>query len=575
MKDVTGRFEKESNIEISLNSCSFSKLVKANSETWRLYPAFSDRSPGRWRSIHFREVERYSFALAHWLQQRCPHGRCMILAESRLEWPLAFLGVMSAGAVAVPVDAKSTPQELATFIRHTQPGVLLVSPKLRDTAAEAAAQAQWQGPVLLLDIADQGSDALGGLAPAPVDFQAGSHRPEQTAVIAFTSATSGQPKAVETSAGNLFHQMTSLRTLFKARPGDVFLSILPLNHLLELSCGMLTVFACGAHVNYLNSILPHEIKDALKQRGITHMIVVPLLMEMIRKGIERNFVSKLGDRGKTLLQVLQAASSLSPSNQMRRFLNRFILSELGPRLNTVIVGGATLDASTVAFFSNLGIHACQGYGLTETSPVATVNPPGKIRRGSVGRALPGCQIHIDAQGREKIGEILVQGPCVMNGYLEDATLTASVIDTNGWFRTGDLGYLDSEGYLYITGRKKNLVVLDGGKKVYPEEVEKALSASLLFQELCVTGVKQEHPSFPGKFTEQVCVVIVPQVDLRQQHDPARLQSLCEQEVLRLCRDLSAYKRPTRVIVQLTELPKTRTGKVKAPLVQQQLSALNS
>lgn len=574
MNSVLGKFEKESTLEAALKSCSFSKLTKAASATFRLYPAFSDRHEGRWRSIDFRAVERHSFALAYWLLSRHLSGRCMILAESRLEWPLAFLGAASAGATVVPVDAKSTPQELATFIRHTSPQVLLVSPKLQGNATEAATLAQWQGPMLLLDITDRSPSALGGLTPAPADFLPDGHPPAQTAVIAFTSATSGQPKAVETSAANLFHQMTTLSALFKVKPGDAFLSILPLNHLLELSCGMLTVFACGAHVNYLNSILPHEIKDALKQRPITHMIVVPLLMEMIRKGIERNFVTKLGDRGKTLLQVLQTASRLSPSHQARRFLNRFILSELGPRLNTVIVGGATLDASTVTFFSNLGIHACQGYGLTETSPVATVNPPGKIRRGSVGRPLPGCQIRIDAQKGEKIGEILVQGACVMNGYLDDRSLTDTVIDADGWFRTGDLGYLDDQGYLFITGRKKNLIVLDGGKKVYPEEVEKTLSASLLFQELCVTGVKQEHPSFPGKFTEQVWAVIVPQADLRQQHDAAALQTLCEQEVQRLCRDLSAYKRPVRVVVHTAELPKTRTGKVKAPLVQQQLSAMH-
>ena len=565
------RLEKETQVDFALQSFSFSNLVNATAKTFGPQRAFSDRSNGQWHAISFLDVRRHAFALAHWLTSNQLNQRCMILSESRIEWPLAFLGITSAAGVAVPVDAKSTAPEIATFLSHTRPRVIMVSPKLKPLAIEAAQLAEWQGEYLVLDIQDRSADALGGLPSAPAHFEPGSHSPRQTAVIAFTSATSGQPKAVETSAGNLFHQMSSLRTLFNAKPGDSFLSILPLNHLLELSGGFLTVYACGAHANFLNSILPHEIKDALKHRGITHMIVVPLLMEMIRKGIERNFVAKLGDHGKTLLQALQTASSISPSHQVRRFLNRFILSELGPQLNTVIVGGATLDPSTVGFFSNIGINACQGYGLTETSPVATVNPPNKIRRGSVGRALPGCAIKIESVPGEKIGEILVKGPCVMNGYLDDATLTASVIDSQHWFRTGDLGYLDEQGYLYITGRKKNLIVLDGGKKVFPEEVEKTLSSSLLFQELCVTGVKLEHPSFPGKMTEQVCAVIVPQADLREQHDLATLQAMCEQEIVRLCRDMSAYKRPARVVVQTTELPKTRTGKVKAPLVQQQLS----
>ncbi|HVL01784.1 MAG TPA: AMP-binding protein, partial [Dongiaceae bacterium] len=335
--------------------------------------------------------------------------------------------------------------------------------------------------------------------------------------------------------------------------------------------GFLAAFASGAHINYLNSILPNEIKDALKQRGVTHMIVVPLLMDMIRKGIERNFTARFGERGALLLRTLQQVSNLATVRPLRRLLNGFILSELGPKLNTLIVGGATLDPSTLAFFENLGVHAWQGYGLTETSPVAAVNSPGQIKRGSVGRPMPGCAIRVDATPGEQIGEILIQGPCIMNGYYKDRAYTREAIDAQDWFHTGDLGYMSDDGYLHITGRKKNLIVLDGGKKVYPEEVEKALSASLMFQELCVTGLKVPHPSLPGKLTEQVSAVIVPQTQLREANNLAELQTLCEQEVQRLCRELSSYKRPVQVIVQLDELPKTRTGKVKAPLVQQKLS----
>lgn len=572
MRLSTFGIEKENEVSSSFESFSFVNIINATSRCYGLYPAFSDRSGGQWRSISFRDCARHSMAIAHWLMRHNLNRRCMIFGESRLEWPLGFLGIMAAGAIAIPVDAKSTAQELATFIRHTRPDVLLLTPKLQELAEQAMALANWQGSVLLLDLDNRRDPrALGAMDEAPAGFTGESRNANQTAVIAFTSATSGQPKAVETSVRNLFHQMKSLRDLFGVKPGDALLSILPLNHLLELSCGFLAAFACGAHVNYLNSILPNEIKDALKQRGITHMIVVPLLMEMIKKGIERNFVTRLGNRGLTLLQALQMASQLAPATRLRRLLNRFILSELGPDLNTLIVGGATLDQSTLTFFNNLGISAWQGYGLTETSPVAAVNVPGKIKPGSVGRPMPGCEIRISATPGEHIGEILIKGPCIMNGYHDDRPLTKRVIDTHDWFHTGDLGYLCPDGYLFITGRKKNLIVLDGGKKVYPEEVEKALSASILFQELCVTGLKVPHPSLPGKLSEQVCAVVVPQAHLRESHDLPALQSMCEQEVLKLCRELSAYKKPAQIIVQLQELPKTRTGKVKALLVQQALS----
>lgn len=222
----------------------------------------------------------------------------MIFSESRLEWPLAFLGIMNAGSVAVPVDAKSTPQELATFLQHTGPAVLMISPRLEAIADQAISLANWEGDLIFLDLNNRDETrALGAFEPAPSDFAGCAQGEDDIAVIAFTSATSGQPKGVETSVRNLFHQIESLCGLFDVKPGDNFLSILPLSHLLELSCGFLAAYASGCHINYLNSILPLEIKDALKQRKISHMIVVPLLMEMIRKGIERNFTARFAERG--------------------------------------------------------------------------------------------------------------------------------------------------------------------------------------------------------------------------------------------------------------------------------------
>ncbi|MEE2730341.1 MAG: AMP-binding protein [Pseudomonadota bacterium] len=575
MSEPVVTLAKANLIDVALNSRSFGKLVDAAAEVYGTHPAFSDRRGNEWRSVNFLEVRERAFALAHWLLENQLNHRCMILSESRIEWPLTFLGIASAAATAIPVDPKSTAQELAEFIASTAPDVILVSPLLQGVLEEAIVIAQWQGRQLVMETQSIQPSALGGLPAAPASFAPLTHGAEQTATIAFTSATSGKPKGVETRADSLLHQTASLRSWFGTKPGDSFLSILPLNHLFELSCGCLAVLACGGHVNYLNSILPHEIKEALKHRGITHFVVVPILMEMIRKGIERNFITKLGDRGKTFLEILQTTSSLAPSNQLRRFLNRFILNELGPELRMVLVGGSTLDANTVGFFLNMGIKVCQGYGLTETSPVVSTSPPNKIRRGSVGLVMPDCSVKIAAEGDETIGEILVKGPCVMKGYLDDPALTATVIDEEQWFHTGDLGYVDEQGYLFITGRKKNLIVLDGGKKVYPEEVEKTLTASVLFQDVCVTGVCLEHPSLPGRKTEQVCAVIVPQAELIEQHDLATLQTLCEEEVTRLCRTLSVYKKPARVVVQTEELPKTRTGKIKAPLVQQHLTSLLS
>lgn len=565
-------FEKENQIEVALRSQSFSRLLSAAETVYDRRPAFSDKQGREWRDCSYAEVHRNSLALAAWLSPLQPGEHVMIFSESRIEWPVAFFGTMLAGVAAVPVDAKSTAQELAIFIESTRPAVILVSPRLLSVLDEAATDVNWRGRCLVLDHqAYPGKASLADVTEVNT-FLARERDPDATAVIAFTSATSGQPKAVETSVGNLFHQMSALRRLFGVKHGDAMLSILPLSHLLELSCGFLAAFSCGAQVNYLNSILPNEITEALKDRHITHMIVVPLLMEMIKKGIERNFMTEFGPQGAHLLAVFQQASKLAWLPQVRRLINTPILKSLGPSLKTLIVGGATLDEATLEFFNNMGIHAWQGYGLTETSPVAAVNVPGARMPGSVGKPMPGCEIRVNAPHGEKIGEIQVRGACVMKGYFNDEPLTHRVIDANGWFSTGDLGYLDRSGYLFVTGRKKNLVVLDGGKKVYPEEVEKALAASPMFTGVCVVGVKRPHPSIKGKMSEQVCAVVVPQTRYWHEMDRTALQALCEQEIQKLCRDLSSYKRPTEIILQQEELPKTRTGKVKAALVQQSLVA---
>lgn len=565
-------FEKENEMESALKSQSFSRLLAAAEASYTARPAFSDKRGREWRDASFADVRASSLALAAWLNPLQPADKVMIFSESRIEWPIGFFATMLAGGIAVPVDAKSTAQELAIFIACTQPAVILLSPRLLSVLDQAVVDAQWQGRCLVLDHNVYPTKASLADVKEGENFVPREREPDSTAVIAFTSATSGQPKAVETSIGNLFHQMYSLRALFGVKHGDAMLSILPLSHLLELSCGFLAAFACGAQVNYLNSILPAEITESLKDRQVTHMIVVPLLMEMIKKGIERNFVAQFGPHGMHVLAAFQQFSKLAGFPQLRRLINTPILKSLGPSLKTLIVGGATLDEGTLEFFNNIGIHAWQGYGLTETSPVAAVNVPGARMPGSVGKPMPYCDIRVTSAGGEKVGEIQVRGACVMKGYFNDLDLTKRVIDHEGWFSTGDLGYIDRHGYLFVTGRKKNLVVLDGGKKVHPEEVEKVLSASPLFSGVCVVGVKRPHPSIKGKLSEQVCAVVVPQTRYWHEHDRATLQTLCEQEIQRLCRDLSAYKKPTEIILQQDELPKTRTGKVKAALVQQSLAA---
>lgn len=541
-------------------------------------PAFADRnnaaptgsrSSYAWREASYNESIAAIVSLAKYLinqHQLSPGDRCVLFSEARIEWPITFFGIWAAGGIVVPIDAKSTTEEICAFIEHIEPGSFCVSKALLPTAQSAMERIGWKGGIIVIDEdLERGAPYRNDSSILKLPGRSG----QQTAVIAFTSATSGSPKAVEISVSNLFHQIRGIRATNDLSFNDCMLSVLPLHHLLELSCGLLTSFVNGMRTCYLNSILPHEIKESLKTQHITIMIVVPLLLEMMRKAVERNFEKELGRAGLPVLQLLQYASKRAGSKWLRRQMNRRILEELGPELRMMVVGGATLSADSVRFFENLGVNVWQGYGLTETSPVVSNNSAKFKKLGSVGRPLPGCEVRIARIDGEQVGEIMVRGPCVMKGYYRNPDLTRDVISQDGWFATGDLGYLD-DGYLVIAGRKKNLVVLDGGKNVYPEEVEKVLSGSVHFQEVCVLGVTRPHPSLRDRVSEQVWAVVYPAEDLRDHSGEDTLEQLCADEVNRRSRELSAFKRPVNVVVAKEPLPKTRTGKVKVGQVRREL-----
>ena len=240
----------------------------------------------------------------------------------------------------------------------------------------------------------------------------------------------------------------------------------------------------------------------------------------------------------------------------------------------MIAGGAPLEPDTARFFDRIGIPLLQGYGLTETSPVIAVNTLQANRIGSVGRPLAGAEVMIAGRnGSSDEGEICTRGPHVMKGYYRHDDLTREAIDADGWFHTGDLGRLDKDGFLYITGRIKNLIVLGGGKKVHPEEVEEALAKAPSVKEICVLGEKATDGLKAG--TEEVVAVVVPTEAAAQARvgDPAALQMQIKRELDAAGKDLAPYKRPIRVVLHLNDLPRTATRKVKRADVRMWLSSV--
>jgi long-chain acyl-CoA synthetase len=410
------------------------------------------------------------------------------------------------------------------------------------------------------------SDAANPQAPtidslrSAASYEVRDRAADETALIVYTSGTTGTPKGVMITFRNLLYECNCFEQISRANSNDLFLSILPLNHLFELSVGLLGVLFSGAKVCYANTLYPNELVEIMRKKKVTRMVTVPLFLKMLKGSIEKQ-VHNAGPARERLFRVALQIAKRIPFRSVRRLLFHSVHKQFGGNLQEFTCGGAPLAVDVARFFECLGITVLQGYGLTETSPVVAANTPEHNRVGSVGRALPGMQIRTAAEG-----EIVVRGPAVMRGYYKRSDLTREVVDGEGWFHTGDLGRIDRDGFIYVTGRTKNIIVLGSGKKVFPEEVETAIANSAHFKEVCVVGTLSQERLAEG--TESVCAVVVPSDSLIEQcaNNLELIQERARDEVQRLVQDIASYKRPAKIVVRFDELPKTSTRKIKRALV---------
>lgn len=519
--------------------------------------AISFKEGGQWQSHSYRAVISHSRRLAHGLLaiRLGPNCRIVIISESRPEWPISFFAGLLCGAVVVLLDPKLTKQELSDTLNFVQPDAIFASPKLVPLIQRIVSDAQTT--LITLDYAD--TTPISGFSALITTGNSGElsdRNPDEPALIVFTSGSSGARKGVTLSIRNLFHQTNALGQFFRVGPKHTFLSVLPLHHMLELSGGFLTVFSKGGRICYLNSILPDELIKTVQQQNVTHMILVPMLLRLLVLGLSRHRATHSSSAERLI--------AFAPRS-MRPFLHKIWLKWHDIQLRTLIVGGATPAAADISAVRSVGIDLLLGYGLTETSPVICLNQTVDTKPDSVGKPLADVlvDIHSSVGHMPHNGEIRVKGPNVMVGYYNNPKDSADAF-VDGWFATGDMGRIDSEGYVYITGRKKNIIVLDNGKKVSPEEVEAALMACPTIGEACVIGMRSAEAS-----NEQVIAVIVPDgATATLLRDPAKMENQLRREVARACLGLSVYKRPVKVFIERSPLPKTDTGKVQPGQVKQ-------
>ena len=493
-----------------------------------------------------------------------PGDRIAILAEGRPQWVSTFFGILHAGAVAVPLDTKLTVGELCTQITHCGATLLF--------ASDAFAGVAMRLPIRCASLANTElttSESERRCRPAMntdhlVDAHPVARAANDPAVITYTSGTTGKPKGVVTSHGNLQFEVHAFRAIKLNSPALSAVSFLPLSHLFELTAGMLGILFGGGQICYCREVTPESIVAAMRSSRPNCVVAVPLFLTAVKAAIERRIMqSTCADR--IVAQLALRCARWLPVMKLRRALLFFIHRTWGGRLEFFFTGGAPLDPAVARFFEQLGIRVLEGYGMTETSPVIAANTRSCNRIGSVGRPLPGIQVRCSANG-----EILTRGPHVMVGYYKEPEMTRKVISRDGWLRTGDLGWIDPDGFLHITGRCKNLIVLACGKKVHPEEIEVVLFNSPAIKEGCIVACPSPVAMLRG--TDEVCAVVVPSETLREtfSEDRAGMVRAIRAELTRNGAVIASYKRPTRVVLRYEDLPITATRKIRRNVIHQWL-----
>jgi len=533
---------------------------------------------GRMRMITYCELaDRTRDISATLIKNGIEKGdRVCIFSESRPEWGIAFFGIVTAGAVVVPLDIKLEEKEISFILAHSEARAILVSGKyIKKIKSIISGFAK---DVFLISLEYEKTDknllSIGELRWRKAEPYYRDIDNEDLISIVYTSGTTGDPKGVKLTYNNILHQIEAISKVINFSDKDRFLSILPLNHMFEITGGFIIPLSKGARITYMSKgIKLSSISAVMRKTQPTIILAVPKFIKFLYHSILSRLSSSSRYTRKLFNMSLDISSKFSKLGiNPGKIIFKKIHGEFGGRLRGIISGGAPLDTEISHNLNLMGITVLEGYGLTETSPIITVNTFKHNRIGSVGKPLSGTEIKIVPQNSEdKTGEILIRGPQVMKGYYKNPQATDKAFSEN-WFHTGDIGYIDEDGYLYITGRLKNVIVTDGGKKIHPEEVEEVLSKSPYIQEICVLGRKVADGIKAG--TEEVFAIVVPDLE-RIKKDGLALkedvQSFIKEEIHKHCKLLAPYKKITNFLISEKELPKTSTQKIKRKEVEKIVS----
>ena len=519
---------------------------------------------GEWVRYSYRQLYEVSRQVAFVLWERGYRkgDRVILFAENQPEWGIAYLAAVQIGVVVVPIDPQTAEGEIFALTEYTEAKGILTSEagvaRLHNAHTKPGAEAE---SLEFLDInrfcqpfgseqAENSVPTKSELPAVPDQFPNVDIDPDTVASIIFTMGTTVDPRGAMLSHRGFIANVMAVSQALPPEDTDRFLSVLPLYHALGFSCNFLMSIYAGTTVTYTNSLRPTTILAIMRETKITVLIGVPRLFQLLYDAIKRYVVQSP--------EAMEAP--LAPE------VVEEIQAALGGHIRVLVSGGAALPDEIYDLFMELGLTIYQGYGITEASPVLSVNPHHKSKRSSVGPAVQGVQLQIINPDEAGVGEIVAHSPSLMQGYYRNQAVTGQVI-RDGLLHTGDLGYFDEEGYLYLTGRSKDVIVSGAGKNIYPVELEALYRHSSLISEICVVGMSTDN------MFEAAHAVIVPVCD--NDRDRAEVEKAIHQHIQECAQDLPTYQHIQTVHFWDTELPKTSDAVINRQrvkeILQEQLS----
>lgn len=502
--------------------------------------------------------------------------RVIIIGEAQYDWYISYMAMLCGAGIAIPVDRELPINELENIVIRSKASAIIYSPKkesdikkIKEKLPQIEYYIEMKSDKPIKDkevgikhIIDLGKNMI---KSGNKDFEKIKIDPDEFKILFFTSGTSAESKGVMLCNRNLAENINAASAYVKVYPTDRLFSVLPLHHCYESTIGFLFPIAMGASIAVCEGL--KYIVPNLQEAKPTGMLAVPLLVESLYKKINDKIVKSKKD--KLIKAMISLTNALKTKGiDVKRKVFKEIYDNLGGNLRIVVSAAAPIDSKVGKWLQDIGIIFLQGYGLTETAPIAALTPDYNPSVGSVGKPIVQADIKIDNPNENGEGEILIKSPTLMLGYYENEEKTKEVIDKNGYFKSGDIGYINEDGYIYITGRSKNVIVTQNGKNIYPEEIEILLGKVPEIKDVIVYGKAPEGEMAKKKDAKELIITakVVPNFDkIKETHG-----NLTDDEVYKVIwesikevnKQLSSYKAVKNLEIKKEDFEKTTTMKIK-------------